>query len=163
MIHHYGVSGDCTVHAFLRGSYMVDLLYCPTGPVPMHIGRPNAAGIRGPGPIHRQINRFRCLEMLSNVRRTTILRFAKLLGLSPRLCSMRHHMRHLGSPLRVRVRCPTGATDVFGFIRLAATDLACVVAITALRAGYRAVVFGCDSEVPIIGISSPVSRSSSWI
>ena len=63
----------------------------PTGPAPMHIGRPNATGIRGPGPIRRQINRFRCLKMLSNVRRRTSLRFAKLLGLSPRSCQTRHH------------------------------------------------------------------------
>ena len=63
----------------------------PTGPVPMPIGRPNVAGIRGPGPICRQINRFRCFDMLINVRRTKILRFAKLLGLSPRPYQTIHH------------------------------------------------------------------------
>ena len=57
----------------------------------MHIGQPNAAGILGPGPVRRQINRFRCLEMLSNVHQTTSLWFAKLHGLGHQSVWTRHH------------------------------------------------------------------------
>ena len=92
LVHHYRVSGDCAAHASLRGSYMVDLLYFTNRACAMHIGRPNAARIRGPGPVRRLINRFRWLdEMLSNVHRSTSLRFTKLLGPSPQSCRTCHH------------------------------------------------------------------------
>ena len=79
----------------------------PTGPVPMPIGQPNVAGIRGPAPVHHQLDRLRCLAILRNIRRTTILLFAKLLRLCRRLCQTSRHRRapRQSSPRTSTVPC----------------------------------------------------------
>ena len=77
----------------------------PTIPEPMHSGRPNVAGIRGPGPVRHLVplvNRYRCLEILSNVRWTTVIQFARLLGRVRRVITG----RYLGSHLCEQIRCP---------------------------------------------------------
>ena len=88
LVHHYWVFGNCVVHASLRGPFILDLLYFTNwGHADAHCAAKRSRN-SGPGPIHHQINQFRCLGMFSNARRMTTLRFAKPLGLSPRSCWM---------------------------------------------------------------------------
>ena len=125
----------------------------------MAIGCPDVAGIWGPGPVHHQINRFCCLDMLSNVRRMTILRVAKLLGLSPRSCQTNHQRPAPRQPSLRTNTVPVGATDAFSFVRLAATDLICFAIMlrhAECRAGYRTVIIATQ-QYP----SSPGSHLSS--
>ena len=77
LVHHYRVSGDCAAYASLRGSYKIDLLYFTNRACVDAYWAAKRSRNSGTGSLRRQINRFRCLEMLSNVHRTTILRFAK--------------------------------------------------------------------------------------
>ena len=109
-----------------------------------HWAAKRSRNIRGPGPIRHQIDRLRCLAILHMsdppVRK------------APRAVSL--VVPDKSSPAGTsavvsadKYSAPGGAMDVFGSVRLAATDLACVAAATVLhhpgcRAGYRTVVFG---------------------
>ena len=102
----------------------------PTGPAPMHIGRPNTAGIRGPVPLPRNVKQ-RMSDDEPLVRKAP----------------------QAESPVVSDASSQAGTSAVvsaasFGWRRQ-------ISPVSAFRhaechAGYRAVVFGRDSVVPII-------------
>ena len=155
LVHHYRVFGDCVAHASLRGSFVIDLLYftnlaCADWAAKrsQNSGPESRSSPDQPVPLPRNAKQ-RTSDDDPPVRRVP--------GRVRRVITGPHR----GSRLRGQVLSPASAKDAFGFVQLAATDLACVIAVTALhhaecRAGYRQSSSVATQQHP----SSPGSRSS---